>query len=100
MVAGLLRCLVRRGDGFCCERRRSRYGSNGGHCRRRAGRGARHLPDDLDERRRRRQRIEDLLGHGGLVLWVHISDKKREELARMVSASRLSPFIRDFQTLD
>jgi hypothetical protein len=51
-------------------------------------------------RRRRRQRIEDLLGHGGLVLWVHISDKKREELARMVLASRLSPFIRDFQTLD
>jgi hypothetical protein len=42
-------------------------------------------------RRRRRQRIEDLLGHGGLVLWVHISDKL---------ASRLSPFIRDFQTLD
>jgi hypothetical protein len=38
-------------------------------------------------RRRRRQRIEDLLGHGGLVLWVHISDKKREELARMVLAS-------------
>ena len=34
-------------------------------------------------RRRRRQRI-DLLGHGGLVLWVHISDKKREELARMI----------------
>ena len=51
-------------------------------------------------RRRRRQRIEDLLGHGGLVLWVHISDKKREELARMVLASHLSPFIRDFQTLD
>lgn len=58
-------------------------------------------------RRRRRQRTEDLLGHGGLVLWVHISDKKREELARMVLArhparalahswcSRLSPFIRD-----
>ena len=37
-------------------------------------------------RRRRRQRIEDLLGHGGLVLWVHISDKKREELARMILA--------------
>ncbi len=35
-------------------------------------------------RRRRRQRIEDLLGHGGLVLWVHISDKKCEELARMI----------------
>jgi hypothetical protein len=27
-----------------------------------------------------------LLGHGGLVLWVHISDKKREELARMILA--------------
>jgi hypothetical protein len=36
--------------------------------------------------RLRRQRIEDLLGHGGLVLWVHISDKKREELARMILA--------------
>ena len=37
-------------------------------------------------RRRRRQRIEDLLGHGGLVLWVHILDKKREERARMILA--------------
>ena len=37
-------------------------------------------------RRRRRQRIEVLLGHGGLVLWVHISDKKYEELARMILA--------------
>jgi len=37
-------------------------------------------------RRRRRQRIEDLLGHGGLVLWVHISDKKREKLARTILA--------------
>ncbi len=37
-------------------------------------------------RRRRRQRIEDLLGHGGLVLWVQISDKKCEELARMILA--------------
>lgn len=34
--------------------------------------------------RQRRQRIEDLLGHGGLVLWVHISEKKCEELARMI----------------
>ena len=65
-------------------------------------------------RRRRPPRIEDLLGHGRLVLWVHISDKKREELARIILArhparelgsahswcSRLSPFIRDFQTLD
>jgi hypothetical protein len=37
-------------------------------------------------RRWRRQRIEDLLGHGGLLLWVHISDKKCEELARMILA--------------
>jgi hypothetical protein len=37
-------------------------------------------------RRRRRQQTEDLLGHGGLVLWVHISDKKREELARTILA--------------
>jgi hypothetical protein len=37
-------------------------------------------------RRRHRQRIEDLLGHGGLVLWVHVLDKKREELARMILA--------------
>ena len=37
-------------------------------------------------RRRHREGIEDLLGHGGLVLWVHISDKKREELARMILA--------------
>ncbi len=44
-----LRCLVRRGDCFCRERRRSRYGRNGRHCRRRAGRGAWQLPDDLDD---------------------------------------------------
>lgn len=44
-----LRCLVRRGDCSCRERRRSRYGRDGGHCRRRAGRGARHLPDEPDD---------------------------------------------------
>jgi hypothetical protein len=37
-------------------------------------------------RRWRQQRIEDLLGHGGLLLWVQISDKKCEELARMILA--------------
>jgi hypothetical protein len=37
-------------------------------------------------RRWRRRKIEYLLGHGGLVLWVNTLDKKREERARMTLA--------------
>jgi len=37
-------------------------------------------------RRWRRRRIEYMLGHGGLVLWVNTFDKKREERARVTLA--------------
>jgi hypothetical protein len=37
-------------------------------------------------RRWRRRRIEYMLGHGGLVLWVNTLDRKREERARMTLA--------------
>jgi len=37
-------------------------------------------------KRWRRRRIEYMLGHGGLVLWVNTFDKKREERARVTLA--------------
>jgi hypothetical protein len=37
-------------------------------------------------RRWHRRQIEYLVGHGGLVLWVNILDRKREERARMILA--------------
>jgi hypothetical protein len=37
-------------------------------------------------KRWRRRRIEYMLGHGGLVLWVNTLDKKREERARVTLA--------------
>ena len=67
--------LVRCGDCFCRARRGSRYGRDGGRCRGRAGRGTRHLPDDLVEAPAP-EGIEDLLGHGGGWIWRCISRTK------------------------